>query len=100
MPSPVPQPHDAPAWDWCAFWVVVASLPARADDAALFDWLTLPSEPGLSTRTGDASFDGSTWAASDAARAPCSVPAAWFACWMAVPPQQPPPCDCDAPWVV
>ena len=57
MPSPPPQPHDSPAWDWLAFWVVAASLPECADDAALFDWLTLPSEPGLSTRTGDASLD-------------------------------------------
>ena len=63
--------------------------------------MTLPSEPGLSTRTGDASFEGLSWAASDAAKAACPVPAAWFACWMAVPPHpQPPACDCDAPWVV
>jgi len=101
MPSPSLQPHEGPACDWLAFWVVPALLPDVADDVALFDWLTLPSEPGLSTRTGDAVFDGSIWVAPDAASEPCSVPACWFASWMASAPQpQPPAWDWDAPWVV
>src|SRR4029077_3197382 len=57
------------------FWVVEAALPDVADEAALFDCVTLPSEPGLQTRTGEASFDGSCCRAVDSAPESCSVSA-------------------------
>src|SRR5256885_1421426 len=69
-------PHVAPPWVCDPVCVVEAALPDLADDAALFDWVTSPSEPGLETRTGDASFDAPSWTAADSAAEPCSVSAA------------------------
>jgi hypothetical protein len=63
MPSPEPA-------SCVAFWVVDAALPASADDAAVFDCVTGPSLPGLSTRIETAVFDGSICVAFESAAAP------------------------------
>jgi hypothetical protein len=59
--------------DWVAFCVVSASFDAFADDVASFDCVTLPSFPGLSTRTEIFEFEGWIWVALDAAIAPCPM---------------------------
>jgi hypothetical protein len=46
---------------------VVALFAAVAVESALFDWVTLPSEPGLSTRTEMFEFEGLTCLADEAA---------------------------------
>src|SRR6476646_2860240 len=84
MPRP-PQPHLLPATVWFPVWFVVAALLAFATDDAVFDCLTEPPLPGLSTRTGDASFDAPICFAKDAASAPCSVLASCPAIWMPLP---------------
>jgi hypothetical protein len=65
-------PHE----DACVcvpFWVVVPVLPDVADEAALFVCDTVPSDPGLRTRTTRLSFVGWIWTASEAASAAWSV---------------------------
>src|SRR6478736_4302882 len=90
MAVPPLQPH-VPAAVWLAFWDVPARLPATAPEPTVLDWLTEPPLPGLSTRTGEASFDAPSCAAADAARAPCAVDASCDAIWIALPE----PADCD-----
>jgi hypothetical protein len=68
----VAQPHEGDCV-WVADCGVVAVLPDVADEAALFDCVTVPSEPGLRTRTTRLSFVGWTWTASEAASAAWSV---------------------------
>jgi len=58
-----------------ADWPVELWLPAAADDVALFDWVTEPSLPGLSTRIEMFLLLGSTCVALEAAAACCDVPA-------------------------
>src|SRR5207302_9904824 len=84
------QPHG-PADCVCEpDWLVEASLPAVADEAAVFDCVTEPPSPGLSTRTETAVFDGSICLASESAAADWSVCAAWSEVWIAGPePSQP-----------
>ena len=100
MPRP-PQPHDSPACDWFAFWVVPASLPARADDAALFDWLTLPPEPRAEHTHGRGVVRG-----IDLGRLGCCEGGLPGPCCLVrlldggATASQPPACDCDAPCVV
>src|SRR5581483_9158978 len=69
--------------------------PAVAVEPTVFACVTEPPSPGLSTRTGDASFEAPCWSANEPASAPCSVEASCPATWMPVPP-----CDCDASCVV
>jgi len=63
----------------------VAVLPAFADEAALFVCVTVPSLPGLRTRTTRFPFDGSIWTASDAASAAWSVAVDCVDDWTGVP---------------
>src|SRR5689334_23700856 len=62
-----PQPHGEPDSFWVALCVVVAVLPEVAEEAALLVCETLPSLPGLSTRTETLLLLGSICFASDSA---------------------------------
>ena len=67
-----------------AVWVV--ELVRRVGiDCTVFDWLTEPSSPGLSTRTSMFVFVGSTCAADEAAPASCAFPADWSVLWTSAP---------------
>src|SRR3982751_6662850 len=77
-PLPLPlQPHSDEPWFWLAFCVVVAVLPDVADEAALLVWLTLPSLPGLSTRTEMLLLLGAICFAAESAAESWPVPACW-----------------------
>jgi len=86
------------------FWVVVALLPALADDAAVLSCDTEPPSPGLSTRTETAVFDGSICVADESAAAPWSVDADWSAVWIGVAelsqPHDDPAWVCEPVWLV
>jgi hypothetical protein len=73
-----PQP---PASVWLELCVVVAVFVASAFDVASFDCVTLPSLPGLSTRTEMFWFDGWIWVALEAAAAVWSVDDPWVDDW-------------------
>ena len=60
-------------WHLNDVWVTGALLAAVAVEVALLDWVTLPFEPGLSTRTEMFELLGSTCSADDAADAACWV---------------------------
>src|SRR6476646_8780859 len=98
----VVQPQPLPPWAWVALCVVPAVLPDIAFDVAVFDCVTLPPFPGLSTRIETFVFDGSICLASDAAADSCSVPASCLPVWMPEPEPQPqePPCVWVLVWPV
>src|SRR5579862_1493668 len=73
-----PQP---PARVWLELCVVVAVFVASALDVASFDCVTLPSLPGLSTRTEMFWFEGWIWVALEAAAAVWSVDDPWVDDW-------------------
>ena len=62
---------------------------ASAVDPTVFDWVTDPSLPGLSTRTGEFEFVAPSWVASEPAAATCALPADCFATWMSAGAPQP-----------
>ena len=80
-------------------------MPASADDPTVFACDTLPSLPGLRTRTETEVFDGSICFASDSAVASWPVDADWSDVWIGVlPPEQPhelpPAAVCVPVWLV
>src|SRR5262249_15324535 len=64
-----PQPQDEPDWVWSLSCEVSASLLASALEAAVFDCVTSPFEPGLSTRIDVFVLLGSTCFAAERAAA-------------------------------
>src|SRR5205823_3286400 len=56
-----------PLWVCGAVCVVSALLPANAEDAAVFVWVTLPPPPRLPIRTGSFSLLAPSWTALEAA---------------------------------
>ena len=80
-------------------------MPASADDPTVFACDTLPSLPGLRTRTETEVFDGSICVACDSAAASWSVDADWSDVWIgALLPEQPhelpPAAVCVPVWLV
>jgi hypothetical protein len=73
--------HPQPPAVWLELCVVVAVFVASAEDVAVFDCDTVPSLPGLSTRTEMFWFDGWICVALEAAAAVWSVDDDWVDDW-------------------
>ena len=57
-------PHEAPRYPWSAFWPVRFALSAPACEPTVFDCVTSPPWPVLSTPTGAFRFDAAAWSAA------------------------------------
>src|SRR6185437_13331645 len=82
-----PQPQDSPLRDgsWSELWSVELSFDAVAVDETEFACFTLPSLPGLRTRTEMFVFVGLTCDADDSAMPSCSLLADWSDVWIPDP---------------
>src|SRR5690242_21771621 len=88
MPDGAPwQPQDDPPCVWRASWSVLFEFVELAVESTVFDCVTLPSLPGLRTRTGMFVFEAPYWLAVESAPAVWAFPAHWSAVWM--PPEPP-----------
>jgi hypothetical protein len=88
MPSgaePQPQEPPLPVGSWSELWSVELVFVALAVDETELLCVTLPSLPGLRTRTEMFVFVGLTCDADDAARASCSLLADWSDVWIPDP---------------
>src|SRR5690348_16931791 len=88
MPSgaePQPQDPPLPVGSWSELWSVQFEFEASAVDETELVCVTLPSLPGLRTRTEMFVFVGLTCDADDAATASCSLLADWSDVWIPDP---------------
>jgi hypothetical protein len=80
------QPQELPPdCDWSLDWSVEFVFVELAVEPAVFDWVTAPFEPGLSTRTGMFWLLAPTWFALESAAATWPFRADWFAVWTPLP---------------